>query len=468
MAANLPVLLVDDEQDILFSASIALRNTIPNEILTLSDSTQVMPLLEKQEVALIILDLQMPVMTGQELLQRIAYEYPQIPVIIMTAATALDVAVGCMKQGAVDYLVKPVGKDMLVTSALRILEVHRLRREVNSLKRHLLDGKLQDEAAFAPIITRSKKILALFQYLESISGSNQPLLISGETGVGKELFSRAVHKLSGRSGHFVAVNVAGLDDPMFSDTLFGHRKGAYTGADQSREGLIARGAGGTLFLDEIGELNAASQVKLLRLLQENEYYPLGSDVAKKCDARIIVATNRDLRQSIKSGEFRKDLYYRLCGHSCHIPPLRDRPEDLPLLLDHFLTKAAADFKKKKPTCPDELVFYLATYHFPGNIRELETMVYDAVAQHTSRLLSVASFKEKIEKNRLTDEPEVVASEPPEKTSVVFSRFPTLKEAEEELISRALALARGNQGAAALLLGMTRQALNNRLTRKQRS
>ena len=465
-----PIVLVDDEQDILFSSAVILRNAVANQVVPLNESSQVLPFLERQEVAVIVLDLHMPGLTGQELLARITYDYPQVPVLIMTASNTIEMAVECMKAGAFDYLVKPVVMDRLVTSVTRALEVHRLRSEVSSLKQHLLGGELAHGAAFAPIITRSKKMLRLFHYLESVAGSDQPILISGETGVGKELFARAIHTLTGRVGQFVPVNIAGLDDMMFSDTLFGHRKGAYTGADQSREGLIARAAGGTLFLDEIGDMNAASQVKLLRLLQENEYYPIGSDVSKQCNARVIVATNRDLQALIKAGEFRKDLYYRLCVHSCHVPPLRERLEDVPLLVDHFLEAAAQAMHKKTPVYPDELLAGLTSHPFPGNVRELQAMLHDAVAQHNSHNLSLASFIRKLGSCGPAPgiPPEPSLAEAPGEMRVSFERFPTLKVAEEFLISRALAIAHGNQGRAAVLLGITRQALNNRLTRKQRS
>ena len=465
-----PLLLVDDEQHILFSSAVILRNAFANQVISLDDSSLVLPLLESQEVAAMVLDLSMPGLSGQDLLQRITYDYPQLPVLIMTASNTIEMAVECMRAGAFDYLVKPVAINRLVASVTRALEVHRLRSEVSSLKQHLLNGELTQGAVFAPIITRSKKMHRLFHYLESVASSDQPMQISGETGVGKELFARAIHTLSGRLGQFVPVNIAGLDDLMFSDTLFGHRKGAFTGADQSREGLISRATGGTLFLDEIGDLNAASQVKLLRLLQENEYYPIGSDVSKQCNARVIVATNRDLPEMIKAGEFRKDLYYRLCVHSCHVPPLRERLEDIPLLLDHFLESAAHAMNKKTPAYPDELVDCLLSYSFPGNVRELQAMLYDVVAQHNSHRLSLTFFRKKIGP---ASPPPDLPLEPSQaegqgEMKLFFDRFPTLKGAEEFLISRALAIAHGNQGRAAALLGITRQALNNRLTRKQRS
>jgi DNA-binding NtrC family response regulator len=265
----------------------------------------------------------------------------------------------------------------------------------------------------------------------------------------------------------VALNVAGLDDTMFSDTLFGHKKGAFTGADQARDGMIARAGKGTLFLDEIGDLNESSQIKLLRLLQEQEYYPVGSDSFRKSDARIVLATNHDLQKLMASGEFRTDLYYRLCAHQIHIPPLRERLDDLPLLLDHFLTAAAKELNKKKPTPPGELVTLLSLYSFPGNVRELEAMVFDAVARHGSGILSMDSFRKVIEKERpaLQNAP---SAEPEENALTgLFGHFPTVREVEEYMIGESLKLAKGNQGIAASLLGITRQTLNNRLKENRR-
>jgi DNA-binding NtrC family response regulator len=305
---------------------------------------------------------------------------------------------------------------------------------------------------------------AIFQYVEVIAATHQPVLITGETGTGKELFAKAVHSISGKKGEFVAVNVAGLDDTMFSDTLFGHKKGAYTGAEEAREGLIAYAAGGTLFLDEIGDTNESSQVKLLRLLQEQKYYPLGSDVPKKSDVRIVVATNQDLQKLITEGRFRKDLYYRLRAHQIHIPPLRGRIEDIPVLLDYYLEEAAESMKKKKPTPPQELLTLMSTYHFPGNIRELQAMVYDAVARHKGGVLSMESFRDIIGQERQGAAAQARAAED---TSSYGTRenFPTLRDAESALIDKAMKFANGNQGIAASLLGITRQALNKRLNRK---
>ncbi len=463
---QLPILLVDDESQALLSSSLILRAARLKNVLTIEDARQVLPLIEKQEVGVIVLDLSMPFVSGIDLLSQINQKFPHIPVIVMTAMNELETAVECMKAGAFDYLVKPVEKNRFVSSVKRAIEMLALRYEVSSLKRHLFSDELEHEAAFSSIITKNKKMHAIFKYIEAIAVSQQPVLITGETGVGKELVARSIHELSGRKGEFITVNIAGLDDNIFSDTLFGHKKGAYTGAEQARDGLIARASSGTLFLDEIGDMNELSQVKLLRLLQEQTYYQLGSDVPKQTDARIVVATNQNPETLISEKKFRNDLYFRLSYHHIQIPPLRERLEDIPLLLDYFLENAAKSLKKKKPKYPLELITLLKTYHFPGNIRELQAMVFDAVAQHQSGVLSMDSFKKIIGKEKL--QPQHPSSHVIQGEELIlghFDRFPTLEEVERFLISEALNRSNSNQGIAASLLGITRQALNKRLKRK---
>jgi two-component system, NtrC family, nitrogen regulation response regulator GlnG len=274
--------------------------------------------------------------------------------------------------------------------------------------------------------------------------------------------------LSNRAGELVAVNVAGLDDNLFSDTLFGHAKGAYTGADRLREGLVATAAEGTLFLDEIGDLTIPSQVKLLRLLQDGTYYPLGTDRPRQSSVRVIVATNCDVAKDAAAGKFRKDLYYRLRTHHLQLPPLRNRTDDLPLLVNHFVERAASALNKEAPSIPHALYQMLKTYDFPGNIRELEAMAFDAVARCQGTVLSLESFKEVI-----SDIPSAATDELPPEPPALFSGFlssqlPTLDTAEEALIQEALTRAGGNQGIAAGILGISRQALNKRLNRRRQA
>ncbi len=463
-----PILLVDDEPMILLSFGTILRKSGINNFQTIEDSREVMQTLEDQSVSVVLLDLNMPHISGVELLEKINQSYPEILVIVVTATDDIETAVACMRSGAFDYLVKPVEMNRFTSSIRKALEISSLMSEVSSLKQHLLTDSLEHETVFSPIVTENKKMRSLFHYAEAISASPQPVLITGETGTGKELFARAIHDASCRKGAFIALNISGLDDTMFSDTLFGHKKGAYTGGDTSREGQIAQAAGGTLFLDEIGDLSETSQVKLLRLLQEKQYFPLGSDIPKQSDARVIVATNRDLLQLIATDSFRKDLYFRLRTHHIHIPPLRERLEDIPDLLDHFIEAAATSLIKNLPSYPRELVTLLSAYHFPGNVRELQSMVFDAVARHRTGKLSLDSFRETIQHDQELH-PLVLPADDAAAILLtkLFGRFPSLREAEDHLVAEAVRLSDNNQGIAASLLGISRQALNKRLSKRKK-
>jgi DNA-binding NtrC family response regulator len=460
--ATLPVVLVDDEPSVLLSASTLLRSAGIRRVLTVQDSRTLLALLHGQPAAAVVLDLFMPHVSGQQLLPELVRAFPETPVVVMTAAQEVDTAVACMKEGAFDYLVKPVEESRFVSAVRRALEVRALRQQVGALKRYLLTDELEHPEAFSAVVAASRKMRALFQYVEAVAPSGEPVLITGETGVGKELLAETIHRLSGRSGNLVPVNVAGLDDTLFSDTLFGHRKGAYTGAADAREGLVAQAGGGTLFLDEIGDLSMAAQVKLLRLIQDQAYFPIGSDVARNSDVRVICATNRDLRRRIADGQFREDLYFRLSVHQMHMAPLRERAEDIPLLLAHFLDAAAQDLGKETPAVPPELHTLLGNYHFPGNVRELRAMVYDALALHRAGpVLATARFKALIQQQRGIGE---TIQTPAAEAQLIHipARFPTLREAEAELMRQALARASQNQGVAAVLLGISRPALNRRL------
>ena len=462
-----PVLLVDDEPPLLRSASLLLRAAGITPVLTLDDSRLVLSRLAEDQIGVVVLDLTMPHLSGQALLEQITANHPTIHAIVMTATHDLETAVQCMQAGAIDYLVKPVDKHRLVSSVRRALELRALRQAVGSLQEPLRSDTSQPHQAFAEMVTQHPTMQALFRYVEAIARSPQPVLITGETGTGKELMARAIHRLAAPRGDFVAVNVAGLDDQVFSDTLFGHMRGAFTGADRPREGLITRAEDGTLFLDEMGDLAAVSQVKLLRLLQDGTYYPLGADRPRQSRARVVVATNRDVVQDVHAGTFRKDLYYRLRAHHVQIPPLRARRDDLPLLITHCLAKAATAFCKPVPTVPLALYQLLHTYAFPGNVRELEAMVFDAVARHPGGSLALQAFKDAMESGRrLLVGAQGSAPALPSQSAWDAEPLPTLQEAENALIAAALRHADGNQGVAAGLLGMSRQALNKRLRRRQ--
>jgi DNA-binding NtrC family response regulator len=457
------VLLVDDEAPWLRSLTMTLEGpgAISN-IAQLNDSREVMALLAQREIGLILLDLTMPHLSGEELLAKIAEEHPEITVIVLSGLNQIETAVGCMRLGAFDYLVKTDEEDRILDSVRRAIRMQELQRENREMRRRFLNDRLECPEAFSSIVTNDKAMRSVFQYIEAVAKSTQPILITGESGVGKELVARAVHTLSRGEGPLVSVNVAGLDDNVFSDTLFGHRKGAFTGADEVRSGMVELAAEGTLFLDEIGDLSLTCQVKLLRLLQEGEYYPLGSDMPKQLRARIVVATHQDLSLKRNAGEFRKDLYYRLRAHHVHIPPLRERKDDLPLLLDHFLQESAQALGKKAPRYPKELVTLLANYNFPGNMRELRSMIYDAMSVHTAHMLSMNTFLRAME---LQGEGVGSLAGAKTKSQNVFldcAEFPTLGEAVEQLVIEAMRRAENNQSIASRLLGISQPALSKRL------
>jgi two-component system, NtrC family, response regulator HydG len=315
------------------------------------------------------------------------------------------------------------------------------------------------------MVTVSNSMKVIFKYISAIAASTKPVLITGESGVGKELIARAIHNASNRRGKFVAVNVAGLDNVTFSDTLFGHRKGAYTGADIERRGLIEEAADGTLFLDEIGSLDNCSQIKLLRLFQENEYYPLGSDICKTARTTIIAATNENLYIRMKENLFRKDLFYRLLTHHIEVPPLRTRKEDLTVLVDHFLIQASKSLDKKKPEIPPGLLDLLGTYDFPGNIRELESLMFDSVGRCQSRQLDISLFEQYIAKQNGVSTNSFEADTCNQYHIPYFGKFPKLREVEDFLIEDAIQKAGGSQYGAAELLGCAQSTLWRKVKKK---
>jgi len=333
-----PILVIDDEEAILLSIDTILQLSGMNNVRTCSDSRQVLAIIEQRPPGVILLDLNMPHLDGEALLDQITGRYPHVPVIIITGRIDAETAVECMKSGAFDYIVKPVEENRLLASVKKSLQYSELHQENLHLKEQLRQGSLKIPEAFAEIITTSPKILLLFGYRESVAPTFQPVPIRGETGTGKELIARAIHRLSGSPGEFVAVNVAGLDDNVFSDTLF---------------------------LDEIGDLSASSQIKLLRLLQEKEYMPLGSDADRTSSARIIASTHVDLWELQQKEQFRQDLHYRLRTHRIILPPLRERREDIGLLVEHFAECAAQALKKTCRKIPRELIAMLEAYHFPA-------------------------------------------------------------------------------------------------------
>ncbi len=457
-----PVLVIDDEEALASGYRVALMRAGITHLICHTDSREAVKVVQTQPLSLVVLDLNMPFVSGEKMLGEVSAHQPGVPAIVVTGKDSIESVVHCMKQGAYDYLVKPVSAARIVMTVRNALQINELQQEVRQLGERFCDSEVKHPEYFAEIVTGDETMKSIFLYVETIAPTCSPVLLTGETGVGKELVARAIHRASGRRGAFVTVNIAGLDDALFSDTLFGHARGAFTGADSARQGLIAQAAGGTLFLDEIGDLPVVSQVKLLRLLQEQEYTPLGQDRPVKTNARIVVATNADLAKQQEAGKFRPDLYYRLSTHRIHIPPLRKRRSDLHLLLEHFLTTAACQLNRRKPTAPEALEHLLATYNFPGNVRELEAMVTDAVSRHTSRMLSLQPFKDYL--NVRSEETETSAFTAAtqisgERNSLFGAQLPPYKDIKRLLVEEAMRRARGNQTRAAELLGTSRQVVS---------
>lgn len=456
------IFLIDDEASYLRSLALLLeRKSGVNNILTCEDSRQVMSVLKNNAVGVVLLDITMPHLSGLDLLPLISEEYPEIAVIMISGLNNADAAVSALKAGAFDYFVKTTEEDRLIEGVKRTILLRQMRQQQYSLQRSMLSDKLERPEIFECFISKNKNINTIFHYVESLSVSQQPVLITGESGTGKALIAHACHEASGRKGKMVTVNVAGLDDDMFAEVLFGHEQSTSLSGKKHRKGFVEQAANGTLFLDEIAELSKFSQVKLLRLLQEGKYYSVGGDVPKRSNARIIAATHQNLEDRLKRGTFRKDLYYRLCAHNIKLPPLRSRREDISLLLDYFIANAAAEFDKPVPSYPPELPVLLNNYSFPGNVRELKVMVYDAVGRHRSRLLSMEVFRSVIDADlkRPVDMPASAVNFHPDLV------LPSLAEMDDYLIEEAMKRADHNQSLAARMLGISQPALSKRLKKK---
>ncbi|MCT4534176.1 sigma-54 dependent transcriptional regulator [Halodesulfovibrio sp.] len=453
-----PLLLVDDEDSWLVSFKTTLRAKGIDNVVTENDSTNLLSRLQSQQFCAIAIDLMMPNISGEELIPQIVAQHPNIPILVVSGLNQVKSAVNCMRLGAFDFIVKTEERDTLIAAVRHAIEMFELRQENTSLRERFFKKELDHPEYFATIITQNKEMHSIFQYIEAIAETSRPVLITGESGVGKELIAKAVHDSSGRTGEFIALNIAGLDDNVVADTLFGHTKGAYTGATTPRMGLVEKAKNGTLFLDEIGDLSLASQTKLLRLLQEHEYRPLGSDMPKRSSARIIAATHQNLTELQENGKFRRDLFYRLRGHLLHIPPLRERREDLPQLIAHFLQEAENNSGKKIRSNPSELAGFLSQYAFPGNIRELQNLIFDCAGSCSSGVLET-SHVQRLLTQSYDYQPDGSGSIQIEPSITFGTSLPTVKEVRAALFKEALHRSNNNQSGAAQLIGVTRQAIS---------
>jgi DNA-binding NtrC family response regulator len=432
------------------------------EVVTLSDSRQALTYLSRDTYSAVFLDWIMPEPTGANLLPIIVETFPRLPVIIMTGLNDLDTAVNCMRQNAFDYITKPVDMNRLEMTINRAIEMNELSSQNKQMEEYLLGKPLINPDIFSDILTQNDKMQSIFKLIETISLSRYPVFIEGETGVGKELIAKAVHRASRVKGDLVALNIAAYDPQMIDDMLFGHQKGAFTGANGSREGFIAKAQGGTLFLDEIGDLSPECQIKLLRFLQEGEFHRLGSDAVHKSNARIIVASNKNFKDLMQKGKFREDLYHRLNNHKITVPPLRERREDILLLAKHYVAVAAKDVNKAAPRLSTELSHALINQDYPGNVRELINKVRSATVSNTSGVLTPEDFPDfkkfiasPIVQFKQFDSGQV-------SFYALFPSFPTIDEMEKLLVQEAMKKSGGKQNVTAELLGVCRQTVMKRM------
>ncbi|MFP4427058.1 MAG: sigma-54-dependent transcriptional regulator [Spirochaetaceae bacterium] len=454
------ILLVDDEQAVLDGQEKLLKLNGYSSLRTAGDTATARRILEEEEIALAILDLTLKEESGLDLLRWVGEKSPGTVVLVVTGASDLKTAVECMRAGAHDFLVKGSDTGRFPSTVRNALEHRNVLRENARLREALISPGLKNPSAFRGFVTASDQMKRLFHYLEAVAPFSDPILITGETGVGKEIIARAIHESSGLDGPFIPVNLGGLDDQIVADTLFGHTRGAYTGAEAAREGLIRSAAGGTLFLDEFGELSQEGQTKLLRLLDSGEYMPLGSDKTQKSQARLVLATNRDLRGEVAQGKFRQDLYYRISPHEVRVPPLRERPEDIEPILRHLLA-LHADRLGRPPLEPEALLLRrLRERSLAGNVRELEQLVLSALIHGAWD--GLRESKEAPQQPLPAVEAADSRAEAPE---VTFGpNLPTPSRAVEELLREAVRRHPENRSEAAGAIGLSPQAFANRWRR----
>ena len=375
-----PILIVDDEPSYLELMKDFLNQEGYVNVITESNPLNVLPLLDRTDIDLILLDIFMPEMNGLELLEKIYAVYPGIPVIVITAVHEVQIALKAIKLGAYEFITKPPDTDRLLLTIRRALDTKLLESERDSLRRSLFELK-PSRRIFSDIITDSPIMQKVFELVEIFAPTNETIFISGETGTGKDMIARKIHDLSPRRAKpFIAVNLASISPSLFESELFGYKKGAFTGAIDDKIGYFEAANGGTIFLDEVGELPIALQGKLLRTIQYNEIYRIGDARPVQLDIRIISATNRDLLDAVNQKEFRADLYYRLNRGFIYMPPLHRRGDDVILLAEHFLETGNRTYNKTLRGFSENVIETLKNYTFPGNVRELENIILNAVAK----------------------------------------------------------------------------------------
>jgi two-component system response regulator PilR (NtrC family) len=449
------ILIVDDERSMREFLGIYLRRE-GYRIEAAPGGNEAIATLKTRTFDVIITDLRMPDVDGLTVLAEAKRLRPDTEVIVVTAFSTTETAIAAMKAGAHDYLTKPFKLDEVGLVVERAMEKRRLARE-NLALRDEIKGRYKLER----LLGKSPPMQRVFDILRKIASTRTSVLLIGESGTGKELAARALHELSQRSDHpFVAVNCGAIPESLLESELFGHVKGAFTGASSDKQGLFEAAHTGTLLLDEVAELPVAMQVKLLRVLQERKVKPVGGVSEREVDVRIVAATNRDLETEVEKGTFRQDLYYRLNVIQLRMPPLRERREDLPLLVDHFVRKFSAEHERNVVRAEPEVMSALMSYHFPGNVRELENMVERAVTLSTTDWLGLDAF------------PNLVGLPPTQPGANSIGYLPEdgldlehhLEEYERSIIIKALERTGGNRTLAARLLHVSFRSIRYRLSK----
>lgn len=381
------ILIVDDEIDMLELLKRILADKFPHQINTTTNPLEVSQMLAKEHYDIVVTDLKMPQLNGIQVLESVRQKDPTTAVIIMTAYGSIESAIEATRKGAFDYITKPFRKERILHVIEKALKWQQMQRE-NLFLREKLDGHTR-----FPLLLGTSPVMERLQlHISRVAKTSATVLITGESGTGKELVARTIHSTSSRKEKaFIAINCSTIPETIIESELFGHLKGSFTGAIRDKKGLVEEADQGTLFLDEIGDLSFPLQVKLLRLIQEGEYKPLGSNSIRKVDIRFIAATNQNLSEKIKKGEFREDLYYRLNVINIHLPPLRERREDIPILARHFLHKYNALHGKNIQKLTKEAVDYLQQREWPGNIRELENVMERGVIMSAGEVMELADL-----------------------------------------------------------------------------
>lgn len=443
------ILVVDDE----VSHRVMLRANLEGEgylVYEAEDGERAVEMAAERSFDCILMDIRMPRMDGISALRKIKDSASSVAIVMMTAYGSVSTAVESLKSGAEDYVMKPVNIDELLIKLGKIMEFRSMEKEILTIRERL--GERFD---FSNIIGSSTPMRELYELLSMVAPTDATVLLLGESGTGKELVANAIHQNSGRKEKpFLKVNCAALPENLLESELFGHEKGAFTGAVGRKDGRFKAADGGTIFLDEIAEMSTTTQAKILRVLQEREFESLGSNKTIGVDVRVIAATNRDLQIEVESGEFREDLYYRLNVVPVLVPPLRERREDIPRLIEHFTAQLSSKIGKKITGVRDEALSLLKMYAWPGNVRELENVIERAVIMSRSEQIDTDNLPESIRN--------ITESDDEEKGRDTIAPGITLKNAEKLLITETLKQTGGNRTRCAEILGITRRTLQNKI------